>query len=134
MVPCQTGKTLGGSSQLTESTFADGTAGGTKVWDLANEGTICEIAAQAVGTNCPPFGVRYWVASTPSTSAMNIPAQTTQYRVYYELNGSIYIGHLQKSGAQVQENLGSSAAPDMRPYYIRANKAFVQSLQSALAF
>jgi len=65
---------------------------------------------------------------------MDILAQTTQYRVYYELNGSIYIGHLQKSGAQVQENLGSSAAPDMRPYYIRANKAFAQSLQSALAF
>jgi hypothetical protein len=133
-VPCQTAKTLGGSSQTTESSFADGTAGGGKVWTLATEGTICEIAAQAAGTNCPPFGVRYWVASTSRTSAMNIPEQTTAFRVYYELGGNIYTGTLQRAGATIRENLGSNAAPDIRPYYIRVNRPFVQSVQAALAF
>lgn len=133
-VPCQTGRTLGGTSQTTESSFADGTAASVKIWTLATEGTICEIAAQAAGTNCPPFGVRYWVASTPRSSSMNIPETTSAYRIYYELNGNIYSGSLQRNGAQIRENLGSNAVPDVRPYYIRVNRAFVQSLQSALTF
>ncbi len=133
-VPCQTGKTLGGSSQTTEPSFADGTAGAGKTWTLATEGTICEIAAQAAGTACPPFGVRYWVATTPRSTAMNIPETTPSYRVYYELGGNIYSGSLQRAGAQVRENLGSNAVPDVRPYYIRVNQAFVQSVQAALAF
>lgn len=133
-VPCQTATTLGGTSQTTESSFADGTAASVKVWTLATEGTICEIAAQGAGTNCPPFGVRYWVASTPRSTSMNIPATTPAYRVYYELNGNIYTGTLQRDGAQVRENLGSNAAPDVQPFYIRVNREFVQSLQSALTF
>jgi hypothetical protein len=133
-VPCQTGKTLGGTSQTTESSFADGTAASGKVWTLATEGTICEIAAQAAGTSCPPFGVRYWVASAPRTSSMNIPETTAAYRVYFEMGGNIYSGTLQRNGAQVRENLGSNAVPDVRPFYIRVNKAFVQSLQAALTF
>ncbi|MCK7499095.1 MAG: hypothetical protein MZW92_57895, partial [Comamonadaceae bacterium] len=32
-------------------------------WTLATEHDLHEIAAQAAGTNCPPFGVRYWVAT-----------------------------------------------------------------------
>lgn len=134
LVPCQAGKTLGGTSQTTENSFADGTAAATKVWTLATEGTICEIAAQASGTSCPPFGVRYWVASTPRSSSMNIPATTEAYRVYYELNGNIYTGTLQRAGSTIRENFGSNAAPDIRAYYIRVNSSFVQSLQAALAF
>jgi len=134
LVACQTGKTLGGASQTTESSFTDGTGGVSKVWTLATEGVICEIAAQAPGTNCPPFGVRYWVASTPRTTSMNDPAQTVSYRVYYELGGNIYTGSLHRNGAQIRQNLGSDAAPNIQPYYIRVNSAFVQSIKSALTF
>lgn len=134
LVPCQSGKTLGGSSQATESSFADGTGGTAKVWTLATDGAICEIAAQAVGTNCPPFGVRYWVATETRTSSMNVPETTTAYRAYFELAGNIYTGTLQRNGAQVRDNLGTNAAPDVQPFYIRVNKIFVQSLQSALLF
>jgi len=134
LVPCQIGKTLGGSSQTIESSFGDGTGGTGRVWTLATDGAICEIAAQAAGTNCPPFGVRYWVATEARTSSMNVPATTTAYRIYFELGGNIYTGTLQKNGAQIRDNLGTNAAPDVQPFYIRVNKTFVQSLQSALTF
>jgi hypothetical protein len=133
-VPCQSATTLGGTGQTTENSFADGTGGSGKVWTLATEGSICEIAAQAPGTNCPPLGVRYWVASTLRSINMNIPGTTPAYRVYYELSGNIYTGTLQRDGAQVSENLGSNAAPDVRPFYVRVNREFVQSLQAALTF
>jgi hypothetical protein len=133
-VPCQTGKTLGGTSQTTESNFADGTGGTAKVWNLATEGTICELAAQAAGTSCPPFGVRYWVATTSRTSTMNVPETTDAYRVFFEMGGNIYTGTLQRTGAQIRENLGSNAAPNVQPFYIRVNSTFVQSLQAALKF
>ncbi len=134
LVPCQTGKTLGGSSQTTESSFADGTGGIGRVWTLATDGAICEVAAQAAGTNCPPFGVRYWVATETRTSSMNVPETTTAYRAYFELGGNIYTGTLQKDGAQIRENIGTNAAPDVQPFYVRVNKTFVESLQSALTF
>ena len=134
LVPCQSGKTLGGTSQTTENNFTDGTGGTGKVWTLATDGMICEISAQVAGTNCPPFGVRYWVATATRTSSMNVPETTTSYRVYFELGGNIYTGTLQRNGAQVSENVGTDAAPKVKPFYIRVNKTFVQSLQSALTF
>ena len=134
LVPCQSGKTLGGTSQTTENSFSDGTGGTGKVWNLATEGTVCEISAQAAGTNCPPFGVRYWVATASRTSSTNIPETTTSYRVYFELGNNIYSGSLQRNGAQISENVGNDAVPNVMPFYIRVNKTFVQSLQSALTF
>ena len=134
LIPCQVGKTLGGTSQTTEGSYSDGTGGVGRVWNLATEGTICEIAAQAAGTVCPPFGVRYWVASLPRAANVNVPREVQSYRTYYELNGNIYDGNLQRDGALIGQNIGSDVFPNMLTSFIRVNKAFVQSVQAALNF
>ena len=134
LIPCQVGRTLGGTSQTTEGSYSDGTSGVGKLWNLATEGTICEIAAQAVGTVCPPFGVRYWVAAVPRAANVNVPREVQSYRIYYELNGNIYDGNLQRDGAPIGQNIGSDVSPNMLTSFIRVNKAFVQSVQAALNF
>lgn len=129
--PCQTGKTIGGSSQLTESSFSGGTGNAFRTWTFATDGTVCEIAAQGTAA-CPNFGVRYWVSSTPLTATMNVPRATTAYQVYFERSGNIYIGRLQRDGAVLGDNIGTDAAPNVIARQVRVNNAFVRSLQAAL--
>ncbi len=134
LIPCQVGRTLGGASQTTEASYSDGTGGVSRVWNLATDGTICEIATQAPGTVCPPFGVRYWVASEPRAANVNVPREVQSYRIYYELAGNIYDGSLQRDGAPIGQNIGSDVSPNMLTNMVRVNKAFVQSVQAALNF
>jgi len=132
LVACRTGTTL--SALTTLSNYFDGLAGSARTYTLATDGTVCEIAAQATGTACPPFGVRYWVSHSTRDPAANVPAATSGYRVFYELNGNVYTGNLQKDGTAIRTNVGSDAAPVIQPFVIRVNKAFVDSLKAALAF
>jgi hypothetical protein len=132
LVACITSKTL--DAITTINNYYDGVGGAARTYTLATDGTLCEIAAQAAGTNCPRFGVRYWVSSTTRATGANVPAATECYRVFYELNGNIYTGNLQRDGTPIRTNLGSDATPSIQPIVIRVNKAFVDSLKSALAF
>jgi len=133
LVACQTNATIGGAGRLSETAFSDGTGNATRVWTFATDGSTCEIASQGT-SSCPSFGVRYWVATAPRTSSMNVPAETTAYRVYYELGGNIYSGELVRAGTPLGENLGSDAKPNVIGGYLRVNSAFVASLKSALTF
>lgn len=134
LVPCQTGNTLEGTGVATETTFYDGSGGTAKTYTLATDGSICEIAAQAAGSACPPFGVRYWVATNPRSPSGNVPAETVSYRVYYEQNSNVYSATLQRNGAVIGENVGSDAAPNIIPAYVRVNSTFAQSVKAALNF
>jgi hypothetical protein len=86
-------------------------------------------------TTCPNFNLTYWVASTPRTTTMNEPAQSNaEYRVYVQIGKNIYVGSLLHAGAQVWQNIGSDDKPNVQPFFLRANKAFVTSLTGALTF
>jgi hypothetical protein len=132
LVACRTGTTL--SAITTINNYYDGTAGAAKTYTLSTDGILCEIAAQAAGTACPPFGVRYWVSSTTRAQNANVPSATDTYRVFYELNGNVYTGNLQRNGTAIRTNVGSDAVPSIQPFVIRVNKAFVDSLKAALNF
>ena len=133
LVPCQTGAGIGSTGHTSETNFSDGSGGAPRTWTFATDGTVCEIASQET-TSCPSFGVRYWVASAPRTASMNVPAETQSYRVYYEMNGNLYSGELQRAGAALGENIGTDAKPNVLPSYLRVNSAFVASLKAALTF
>lgn len=71
-------------------------------------------------------GVRMWVANAPLPAAQN---GTTSYRIYYELNGNVYMGALEKDGTPYKypQRDGSVVA-----YYIGLNQAAVNSIQQGL--
>jgi nitrate reductase NapAB chaperone NapD len=83
--------------------------------DFATAGTISTIN-----------GVRMWVANAPLPTAQN---DTTAYRIYYELNGNVYMGALEKDGTSYKyaQRDGSVVA-----YYIGLNQAAVNSIQQGL--
>jgi hypothetical protein len=63
-----------------------------------------------------------------------VPPGTVSYRVYYEQNGNEYSATLQRNGAVISEKVGSDAAPDIIPAYVRVNSTFAQSVKAALNF
>jgi hypothetical protein len=132
LVACKTATTLNAITTITN--YYDGAAGAAKTYTLATDGTICAIATQAAGTACPPFGVRYWVSSAKRAANANVPAATDSYRVFYEVNGNVYTGTLQRDGTSIGTNVGSDAVPSVQPFVIRVNKVFVDSLRASLAF
>ncbi|AIY42865.1 Family S53 non-peptidase homologue [Collimonas arenae] len=80
----------------------------------------------ADGTISMVNGVRMWVANAPLPNAQNT---TTTYRIYYELNGNVYMGALEKDGTSYKypQRDGSVVA-----YYIGLNQAAVSSVQQGL--
>ena len=131
LVPCKTATTL--SALTTINSYYDGVGGATRTYTLASDGALCELVAQAAGT-CPKFGVRYWMSRTPRDPGANVPAATETYRAFFEANGNVYSGNVQKDGATLRTNVGSDAAPSIQPFVIRVNKPFVDSLKAALTF
>ncbi|WP_322014473.1 hypothetical protein [Paraburkholderia sp. J12] len=69
-------------------------------------------------------GVQAWV----STAAINSP--TTEYRVYFALNGQIYSAVLIRDGTVLQTLYAGSTAP--QDFYLYLNAAAVQSVKAAL--
>jgi hypothetical protein len=66
---------------------------------------------------------------------MNVAADSSgSYRTYMELNGNVYIGELIRTGAPVWQNIGSVAAPNVQPSFLRANTTCVESPKSAPTF
>lgn len=83
--------------------------------DFATDGTISVIN-----------GVRMWVANAALPAEQN---STTTYRIYYELNGNVYMGALEKDGTAYKyaQKDGSVVA-----YYVALNQAAVNSVQQGL--
>ena len=81
LTPCQSGTTL---DNFFPFTFQNGTNFHPVEMDFAADGAISTIQ-----------GVRMWVAATPLPQAQN---NTSALRVFYELNGNVYAGILEKDG------------------------------------
>jgi hypothetical protein len=71
-------------------------------------------------------GVRAWVANAPLANVAS-----TEYRVFYQSNGQIFVGVLDKDGTTLQLASGSTTPQD---FYIFLNQAAVQSIKSAITF
>ncbi|MEO6921340.1 MAG: S53 family peptidase [Collimonas sp.] len=80
----------------------------------------------ADGTISTVNGVRMWIANAALPAAQN---STVSYRIYYELNGNVYMGALEKDGTSYKypQKDGSVVA-----YYIGLNQAAVNSVQQGL--
>lgn len=108
--PCLTGGTLdnffpinlGGSSHPYET-------------DFAGDGAISTIQ-----------GVRMWVANSPVPLARD-PIET--YRVFYESNGNVYQGYLEKDGAIYRYNQADGSVVD---YSLTMNQAAIDSIRQGI--
>jgi hypothetical protein len=76
------------------------------------------------GTISTIQGVTAWVANQPRSSTVSA---TTNYRVYFQLNGNIYSGVLDRDGTPILPGGGNSQ-------YLLFNQAFLNSIQSAITF
>ena len=76
-------------------------------------------------------GVNTYVATNPRPNRT-----TTQYRIFFELNGNVYSGALIKNGTVRGGNVYIDAGVNnySMNYQIRLNKAAVDSLKSAVTF
>ncbi len=76
------------------------------------------------GTISTIQGVTAWVANQPRSSTASA---TANYRVYFQLNGNVYAGVLDKDGTPILPGGGNS-------HFIQFNQAFLGSMQSAITF
>lgn len=83
--------------------------------DLLTDGTISQVA-----------GVRMWIANSPLPLEQS---STTAYRVYFEMNGNVYTGVLQKDGTPIRYRQADGSAVD---YTVSLNQAAVNSLQAGV--
>ncbi len=114
--PCQTNTTLAAAMTAGETSSSDATTYHT------SDGTIVMVD-----------GVQIWVANKARPSAA-VGAFTTEYRIYYELNGNVYTGHLIKDGAVMGgTSFTSGTTTTYFNYYVRLNGAAVQSLAAGTA-
>jgi hypothetical protein len=71
-------------------------------------------------------GLRMWVANAPAAADMD---PTSAYRVFYELQGNVYMGTLWKDGTSFRYVQTDGSAVD---YYLGLNRAASLSVQSGL--
>ena len=109
--PCASGLTL---EQLFPAILPYQTLHPDESYQLA-DGTISQVA-----------GVRMWVANAPLPLA---ESSTLAHRVYYELNGNVYTGILEKDGTAFRYRQADGSAVD---YTISLNQAAVGSLQAGV--
>ena len=109
--PCASGLTL---EQSFPATLPLQTLHPDESYQLA-DGTISQVA-----------GVRMWVANAPLPLA---DSSTSVYRVYYELNGNVYTGILEKDGTPFRYKQYDGSVVD---YTLSLNQAAVGSLQAGV--
>ena len=109
--PCATGQTL---EQLFPATLPYQTLHPTER-NLLGDGRISQVA-----------GVRMWIANAPLPLE---ESSTPAYRVYYELNGNVYTGILQKDGTAFQYRQTDGSVVN---YSVSLNHAAVDSLQAGV--
>jgi hypothetical protein len=108
---CQTGATLDGFFPVT-LVDPDGHPYET---DFAGDGSIQQVQ-----------GLRMWIANAPLADELD---PTTAYRVYYELDGNVYMGTLWKDATAFCYLQTDGSAVD---YLIGLNQAAADSVQSGL--
>lgn len=122
--PCSTGTTL--QAALTTGIVSN------------SDGTTYHLAD---GVSATAEGVHVWVAST-ARPLSSTQSATVQYRVYFELNGSIYTGSLIKDGTAIGgsgwvSNPAGATLQDRLTYLtyqVRLNKAARDSIAAAALF
>jgi len=82
------------------------------------------------GTISSVSGVRAWVANT-AVPASTLP--TTGYYTLYEMNGSIYIGYLERANTRIHQ-ISSLDGTVLLDYSVRLNDAAINSIKQALKF
>ena len=110
--PCRKGATL---DKFFPATLLAGSARHPYETDFAGDGTISMVQ-----------GLRMWVANAPRPRQQYI---TPTYRIFYELNGDVYMGALQKDRTQIHylQQDGSIVS-----YSIGLNQAAVSSIKQGL--
>jgi len=111
LTPCQTNATLDNFFPISQVD----SAGHPNETDFLSGGTISTVQ-----------GVRMWVASSPLPLAQS-PSQT--FRVYYEMNGNVYMGFLQKDGTPFAYEQADGSVVN---YVITLNQAAVSSIQQGV--
>ena len=108
--PCQTGATLSSIFPITLNASNDH----PDEVDFAADGTISTIN-----------GVTMWIANAPLPPVDDTPA----YRVFYELNGNVYMAVVEKAGTAFLYAQSDGSVVD---YAITLNQAAVNSIQQGL--
>ena len=111
ITPCQTGGTLDNFFPVILLSSNDHPS----EIDLSTDGTITTIQ-----------GVRMWVANSPIPLDLSV---TQSYRIYYEMNGKVYMGILETDGTPFRYEQADGSVVD---YYIGFNQAAVNSIQQGL--
>ena len=83
--------------------------------DFAGDGTITTVG-----------GVRMWIANQPLPLTLS-SVQT--YRTYFEMNGNVYVGILEKNGAPYYYSQADGSVVD---YLVTLNQAAVASVQAGI--
>lgn len=115
--PCQTGTTLAAAMAAGEQSTSD------NVTYTTTDGTMTTVG-----------GVPLWVATNPRRGGPNgTGAYTTEYRVYFQLNGNVYTGALILDGAVEGTHHYRTVPTDSSTtvylnYEMRLNQPAVQSL------
>ncbi len=115
--PCQAGTDLATALTAGETSNSDATTYTT------GDGTFRTIG-----------GVPVWVANNPRPGGPSgTGAYTTEYRIYFQLNGNVYTGALIRDGAvesthHYRTDPSNSATTVYLPYEMRLNQPAVQSL------
>jgi hypothetical protein len=112
LTPCQSGTTL---DNFFPHTFQNATTFHPVETDFAADGTLSTIQ-----------GVRMWVAAAPLPQVQN---NTSALRVFYELNGNVYAGFLEKDGTPLNMKQASGNVVD---YEITLNEAAVNSVAAGV--
>lgn len=115
--PCNTGTTLAAAMAAGETSSSDATTYHT-----------------ADGLMGVVGGVNIWIANQPRPVS-GTGTSTTEYRIYFELNGNVYTGNLVRDGATLggfryRAVIGDPSTDVFFDYVVRMNGAAAQSLAS----
>jgi sugar lactone lactonase YvrE len=109
--PCQYGDTLDNFFPVTLVTSPDK----PNEIDLATDGSITTVQ-----------GLRMWVANFPLPSDVSA---TQSYRVFFEMNGNVCMGAVERDGTPYVYKLADDSVVD---YYLGLNQAAANSIQQGL--
>ncbi|HEX7636994.1 MAG TPA: hypothetical protein VF457_01245 [Burkholderiaceae bacterium] len=119
--PCQSGTTLVAAMNAGEISTSDQTT------YVASQGAFTTVG-----------GVPVWVATAPRPQVAT-QAYTTEYRIYFQLNGNVYTGVLIHDGAITSSTRYRTVPSDalterFLPYKVRLNQASDASISAAVKY
>jgi len=108
-------------------------AGKVKSLKLSGIHNCCQPCCVAIkGAIATVDGVKIWVATQPRPQSA-VDASTLEYRIYFELNGSVYTGAMIKDGTVIggghyRTDPSDATTAVYLDYQVRINSAATQSL------